>query len=325
MAGYYSPYPAGSSHHWHQYSPYVPPHYGYQSAGYSPFNSYEPHPAAFYQTPGQPPVPLDGAPVPFPPPYPPFFTPMHYATRLGGTPATVPLDPSQTPIWPQNTPLPGPTLVCQPAVVSPVPPPPPPVWESGTFPPVYLGAQVPLRLHPSLTFNPLDVTEPVLQWDIIQKPELARVVSGRRILLPVKFNEPAVTPKVDKIYITTQQPYLTYWMERWGPIVLEKADITVRDVLDAIHDYWQIPLTRTEKKEIQAVDSNKEVMKNVRNHRIAQSYDGLPCVLEQEGYKRSDVLGPFRRFQGMKIILFGDRSWKVYFGLLPGPVPNICF
>lgn len=186
-------------------------------------------------------------------------------------------------------------------------------------------AGIPIRLHPHLIFNPVDPSVPVLMWDIVQAAELARVVGGRGLLVPLDLKASATTPKTKMMYVSSDTPYLEYWMKRWGPILIEKTDeIKVRDLLDAIHEYFQQPLVEQDVEALEA--SSPENMERVRiaaGFRIRQSYDMLPAVSACQGLRRSDVLGGLRRFQGMRVVIFGDRTWKVYLSLSMGPVPDL--
>lgn len=180
-------------------------------------------------------------------------------------------------------------------------------------------------MHPHVIINPIDPSVPVLQWDVIHAPELARVVGGRGLLVALDLKASATTPKAKKMFITSDTPYLEYWMNRWEPIVIEKNDdIKVRDVLDAIHEYFQKPLTDEDIDALEASSpGNMRAVRVAAGFRIRQSYDYLPAVSANRGYRRSDALGGLRRFQGLRVVVFANRTWKVYLSLTMGPVPDL--
>ncbi|KAF6764058.1 hypothetical protein DFP72DRAFT_1163941 [Ephemerocybe angulata] len=201
----------------------------------------------------------------------------------------------------------------------------PPVFEAGTFPAQPLGADIPVRLHHHIIFNPIDLSVPVLQWDIIQPAELARVVGGRGLLGFLNLKAPATTPGCKRMYITSDTPYLEFWMRRWGPVIIERDDnIKIVDVLDAIHHYFLQPLTDDDIDELEdASPHNMGTVRLASNYRMRESYETLPGVTAQLGLKRSDALGGLRRFQGLRAVVFDDGTWKVYLALATGPVPDI--
>lgn len=202
-------------------------------------------------------------------------------------------------------------------------PPLPTFWEPGTFPVEPLGTIVPLRIHPHLIFNPLDPLIPVLQWDILHRAEQARVFTGRQLIVPVDLKAQAIMPNVRKIYITTDHPILQTWMESWGPIMIEKPKITICDILDTIYEYFQQPLTRGEYRRIKAATpENLASLVYAAHHRANDAYELYSCGLAA-GFKRIDAMGGHRRFQGLRPVVFQDNTWKLFLGILPGPVPRV--
>ncbi|KAH6918479.1 hypothetical protein BKA70DRAFT_1247344 [Coprinopsis sp. MPI-PUGE-AT-0042] len=236
-------------------------------------------------------------------------------------------DPSVTPVWPpeqvqaslMNLHDPSIHALSQPLVV-------PQKFEGGTFPPQPLGGLVPIRIHAQLVLNPIDINDPILQWDIVQHPDISRALSPRRVMLPVAMNSLAVTPGSRNLYITSDWDFLQYWMDpkRWGPVILQQGtDVTVQDLLEAIHAYFQQPLTEGEEEEIKAQAGGREKLKDAWRQRVQDSYEALPAISAQYGYVRSDVLGRFRRWQGLRAVVFANGSWKLYLRLLPGPAPDL--
>lgn len=228
-------------------------------------------------------------------------------------PACTPAASPHTQLWPQQ-----PQLYFTPAVAST---PLPPVWEPGTFPPEPLGISVPLHVHPHLTPNPLDPSIPTLLWDVIHPPELARIYSGRHLLLPVDLKAKAVRPMASELYITSDHPVLASWMTTWGPIMVRNSDITLCDVLDAIYTYLQEPLKPQDMERLKSVPGNEANVQYAAHQRATDSYD-LYSVTMKSGFRRVDVLGGHRMFMGLRPVVFQDNTWKLYLSLRPGPVPR---
>jgi hypothetical protein len=180
---------------------------------------------------------------------------------------------------------------------------------------------VPLHLHPHLTPNPLDPSIPTLLWDVIHPPELARIYSGRHLLLPVDLNAKAVRPMASELYITSDHPVLALWMTIWGPIMVRNPDITLCDVLDAIYKYLREPMKPEEMELLKSVPGNEANIQYAAHQRATDSYD-LYSVTMKSGFRRVDVLGGHRMFMGLRPVVFQDNTWKLYLSLRPGPVPR---
>ncbi|KAF9078779.1 hypothetical protein BDP27DRAFT_28819 [Rhodocollybia butyracea] len=344
----------------------------HRSTGAPTPGSSSPHHSSgsFDDNPPPPPTqPNTGADHPPPPPPRPNFVPVaapmvppvihyHYMVPTPA-PAPVPQAQFQIPLWP--TPVAAPSILLQPVVG------PPPVWEPGTFPVSRLGDAVPLRVHPNLLYNPMNPSFPVLQWDVVLRPEQARIMTGKQLVRKPSLGEEAVVSitqqelgqpsagsgsggegKIKNVWIESETPILAWWMQHWGPIIIEKSEITVRDVLDAIHAYLSVPLTNGDYKRVTGVQTQTEginfgnVMR-LRSARRLRATNG--CELrsvalkgraldgwlarsmgaepgESSIYCRSDVLGNVRRFLGVRPVVYSDGSWKLLLGLGPGPVPK---
>ncbi|KAF9013914.1 hypothetical protein BDQ17DRAFT_1341718 [Cyathus striatus] len=199
---------------------------------------------------------------------------------------------------------------------------PPSDWTPGTFPALPYGSPVPFYVHPHLIYNPNNPSVPVLQWDILHSAEVARIFTGRHSVIPVDLKAEAIFPVVNKVYIVTDHPILARWMERWGPIVAEADRITVRDVLDAIHEYFEQPLTRRDIQTIKAIPGNYTDLVYAAHRRVAEAYQ-LTTLGLRTGFRRLDAIGGHRRFQGLRPVVYQNRTWKLFLGLLPGPVPAV--
>ena len=221
-----------------------------------------------------------------------------------------------TPAWPPSTPIHG------------IPGPRPNElglpywWEPGTFPVQPFNTIVPLRLHPHIIFNPINPTIPILQWDILHRAEQARIYTGRQVIVSVDLGSQAVLPNVSKVYISSDHHLLASWMESWGPIMVEKPKVTIRDILDAIYEYFQKPLTRKDFQRINETPYNAARLTISAHKRARDSYE-LYSVSLESGFRRVDIMGSHRRFQGLRPVIFQDNTWKLFLGLLPGPVPLV--
>lgn len=229
--------------------------------------------------------------------------------------------PSATPVWP-ICPTPRTTFIPVANLELEIPQ----MMEPGIFPAQPLGTPVPsrsLRLHPCIIYNPINPSIPILQWDILHRPEHARVYTGRQLIVPLDLQAEAVMPEVKEVYIDSDNAMLAYWMKIWGPIIIKKDKIVIRDVLDAIYEYFQEPLKKRDLRKIKEVPGNYDNLLLAAQWRIKDSYDQLPEVAYGVGFKRVDVMGAERRFQGLRSVLFLDNTWKVFLGLLSGPVPRV--
>ncbi|KAF8643214.1 hypothetical protein AX16_009156 [Volvariella volvacea WC 439] len=197
-------------------------------------------------------------------------------------------------------------------------------WEPGVYPLVPRGTPVPIHLEKHLVYNGIDANSPLLQWDVLHAAESARIYNGRQKLVPCDLAAPATDPGVSKIWIESDHPMLKYWMQRWGPIMVEKPEgavVSVCDVLDGIWQYLQQPLTRKD-YEINNLTPANVTRLSLAAHQRAQQSAGLPDVNLQAGFLRVDVLGTDRRFQGLRVVVEDNNVWKLYMGLLPGPLPG---
>ncbi|KAF7362463.1 hypothetical protein MVEN_00593900 [Mycena venus] len=159
----------------------------------------------------------------------------HLATHFMNIPTA-----ANTPAWPCQPPIPVEDgVVALPADTL--------HWTPGTFPPQPFGTPVPLHIHPTLIPNPVNPTIPQLQWDLIHFPEQARLYTGRGIVKKPNLNDTAVFPSAEKIWICADEvncPILAYWMQIWGPIIVEAKSIKIVDILDQVHKYFTARLSR---------------------------------------------------------------------------------
>ncbi|KAF8163392.1 hypothetical protein B0H34DRAFT_695291 [Crassisporium funariophilum] len=191
-------------------------------------------------------------------------------------------------------------------------------WNLPPPPPV-------ICLHPQLAYNSFDISSPQIIWDIINPPDYAGVRSDphlhKRWTVP-DFDGEAFKPSVKKIWVLSDHPVLAYWIDRWGPITIESAKITIREVLQGIYNYLRVPLTRRDLGQIKSIPGNRDALRSTRAHRARDSYE-VESVVLGFGYRRVDVIGGHRRWQGVRIVVLEDNTWRLFLGLLPGPVAKV--
>ncbi|KAJ7478577.1 hypothetical protein B0H11DRAFT_2194187 [Mycena galericulata] len=230
--------------------------------------------------------------------------------------------PGNTPVWPEQPHVPlSENVAVVPADTL--------HWTPGTFPPLPFGTPVPFHIHPSLIPNPLNPTIPQLQWDVLHAPEQARLYTGRGIIKNPNLKDTVVFPVAEKIWICADEDclILAYWMQMWGPIVVEKEKgAKIIDILDAIRAYFMVPLTRRDFR----------VIRNSRSPINPSPYAPLKCAaikraddaydlrdISTQEFKRIDVLGAFRQWGGVRPVVFHDGTWRLFLNLLPYSVPRV--
>jgi hypothetical protein len=115
-------------------------------------------------------------------------------------------------------------------------------------------------------------------------------------------------------------------MNIWGPIIVDKKGAKIIDILDAVRAYFMRPLTRADFRLIRSSRSPLnprplDPLSRAAMERAGESYELFD--LSMNHFKRIDVLGEFRRWGGVRPVLFQDGRWKLFLTLLPGPVPGV--
>lgn len=182
-----------------------------------------------------------------------------------------------------------------------------------------------LRLHYHLCYNPHNSRlDAEILWDIILPPQFARVWARtffRRWKSP-DLSQAALEPSVETVWILSDHTALAYWMNRWGPIIVRSESVTIGDILQAIYTFLRVPLTPEDLRDISSVPGNRKSLRFARAQRAKDSHE-LESVVIAHGYKRVDVLGGHRKFHGMRVVVLPDRTWRLYVGFCPGPVPRM--
>ncbi|KAF8076191.1 hypothetical protein FPV67DRAFT_401982 [Lyophyllum atratum] len=300
----------------------------------TPWTQPQSMPAFFACTPIWPSTPAVPLAMPQTTPWtqPPYIPPLPPRPPVWPTTPVVPLAMPQTTPWtqPQCIPVLPACMPCTPvwpaAPVVPLAIPCANAWqfrfpenlEPGTFPAVPFGTPVPIRIHPVLVYNPVNPAIAALEWDISHRAEQARKLTGRQVLVTPDLSGPATVPVTSQIWIYSDHALLASWMESWGPIIIERADISARDVLDAIFEYMRKPLTNEDVLRVRMGGGMTNLERSARL-RIRDGHE-LRAVARRNGYMRVDVLGGHRKFLGLRAEVYPDRTWKVFMGLRPGPV-----
>ncbi|PPQ93269.1 hypothetical protein CVT25_015267 [Psilocybe cyanescens] len=223
-----------------------------------------------------------------PPPNAWQMTPTAWPTTLG--PGGIPRHPYTPLMWYQP------------------PPPPPPVPT--------------LELNAQLSINYENPASPWIFWDIIHPPEIYARLYDRPFLHRVApdFKEPAFTTCIRKVRVVSAHPVLSYWINRWGILSIKSENMTIADVLNGIYKYLRELLTPDDIFRINSVPGNQKSLHYALNQRAKDTAE-VEAVVIAQGYRRVDVLGGHRRFQGLHMQFPPEGSWQLCLFLLPGPVP----
>lgn len=315
------------------YLPYYDHHTPLQ--GYYPQSPY-PFTPAYPQTPYAHPTPQgyrpQPSPYPFTPVYPQNFYPFRYqapqtlaSAEASGQPPVFNNGP-RAPTWP-NTEA---QLNSGPRV---------PTWTN-TEAQLNIDPRVPLppstesrqpsdifdiQLHSELWWN-LYWTENSLGiiWDVTLNPSVARLASPRFIFVDPNSEAPAIRTqrRYTKIELSTDHPYLAYYMRKWGPISVSETNPTILQLLEAIHEYLKTPLTEEDYRWFSSQPQNVERLNVSRESRVRDGFDAVYGAAIQGPFRRSDTLGGHRRFLGIRVVKLQDEILTLHFNLGPGPVPR---
>ncbi|KAF9264997.1 hypothetical protein L218DRAFT_986580 [Marasmius fiardii PR-910] len=254
-----------------------------------------------HSTPYNPYTPLPTSYSPYLyPPYLPSFTPQPYPTLFPYSQyrGPQPLPPYATPIAPVQVSL---TINTSPWL-----PPTSRLPEYALPADTPLGAaSVPLpppqpsfvSLHPDIFALGGGLT--ALNWDLLYPPtpEYAKLISPPTPYARPSFSDPAFSSPMTAVKVhlrSSSHPVLAYWMDIWGPFTIDGVP-TVGSLLGVIYDYLHQSLTSEELDLLVSTPENKENVVKAKQVRVRE---GCELVLEEEGYKRLDVLGMHRKFAG---------------------------
>lgn len=191
-------------------------------------------------------------------------------------------------------------------------------WTPGTWPPTpWDMTPVPIRLSPCIIPNPGNPDLPQIVWDITQNPIRAQRITGAHTIIPLasRMGEQAVVPAVQEIHIATQNPIV---QQMWGNISLQTVSAaTIWDLLHAIYEYFQTPLTYAEVGYLQSLDPNNYDVLVAAWRARCNVTPSLPGFEAAQGLKRADLLGDQRAFWGMWVSIDdAQNSWYLNLGLV---------
>jgi len=187
-----------------------------------------------------------------------------------------------------------------------------------------------LKPNRALCINRMKLDDPDLVWNIVHYPDHARL-KDRRVIkhyLKPDLDAPAVNPPVTKIWVVSDHPVLSHWMQNcWGHISVKAEEgktVVVTDVLYAIYAYMRIKLTKQDMEHAKQTPGNEKKIRASGYDRIKESYE-IDAIGREIGCVRADVVGHHRRFGGVHIVYHptDPQQWRLVLSLLPGPTPII--
>ena len=158
---------------------------------------------------------------------------------------------------------------------------------------------------------------PHLVWDISQSPSATRRITGAHTIISAqpRLKEQATVPGTLEVYIALQASII---QELWGPIKISKQTmVTAWDILYAIYDYFQTPLTHAEVDFLSGLHPDN--YPRLVDAWIARCNvtPALPGFEARQGLKRVDLLGDKRCWWGCWIdIDQASGSWYLNLGLV---------
>ncbi|EPQ51725.1 hypothetical protein GLOTRDRAFT_48150 [Gloeophyllum trabeum ATCC 11539] len=130
-----------------------------------------------------------------------------------------------------------------------------------------------------------------------------------------EFEKPATAPPVNKVVVVCDLGKVS---SLWPPIEIERANpVTVWDIMHAIYEFFQKPMTQREVDYVSAIEpGNYEMLCEAFYKRIYDS-SNIPEWERLRGIKRVDVLGDRRVWWGLWITYNPDDTWQLNLGLMP--------
>jgi len=265
--------------------------------------------------PDHPPNPTpagNGVPTPryYPPPLPPW-APHHYVWEFPtGHLAWSPY-PQFNPTIPHSF---GPWAATPHTGGHPLPGP-MPQWTPGTWPPLDWAHDVPIRLSPHIIPNPNNRHLPLIDWNVTKHPSTAKRLTPNHVVVDMSsiWEHPATHTNARMIVVTCDVGYMS---TLWGPVVIDQSGpVTLRDLFEAIYQYFQVPLTYPEVQYICNLHpSNLRRMTDAYYHWCRESF-ALPGWEAWQGLKRADVLGDRKHWWGVWISS-RHGAWWLNLGLM---------
>ena len=167
---------------------------------------------------------------------------------------------------------------------------------------------------------------PWLDWDIRMPPTLAKRYTARETVAGIsdKFGEVATHPPVTRLevlYTTAVPAMLNYW----GAITVDAGEggtVTVGAILDAVHDFFQVPLRQAEAAELKYANPAEWRAMSSAFRKRCRDYPAIVDVTYKQGMRRVDVLADRYKWWGMWVHWNPDGSWYLNLGLVPKNLPR---
>ena len=168
---------------------------------------------------------------------------------------------------------------------------------------------------------------PWLDWDIRMPPSMAKRITAREVVvsnISDKLKEVATHPPTSRLtiaYNTAVPGLLNYW----GPISVDKGEggtVTVGDVLDAVFDFFQVPLTYAEWQELKRTHAAEFSVMTRAFVKRCREYPAIPEKIYEEGMKRIDALTDRYKWWGMWVQWNPDGSWYLNLGTVSKRPPR---
>lgn len=144
---------------------------------------------------------------------------------------------------------------------------------------------------------------PYIDWDLTQFPSTARRCISQHSHETPAFDGPAIFPPTQLITISyADAPALMHWEKQWGPIFARGQGLhpaTVENVLDAIHHYFNQPLTHADHASM--TGHTWGITCDAYYRRLPRS-PNLGAYDAHRGALRVDVLNGATKFSGLQCV-----------------------
>lgn len=176
-----------------------------------------------------------------------------------------------------------------------------PQWTPGPWPSLDWASDIPIRLSPYIIPNPNNAYLPLINWNVTKHPSTAKRLTPNHVIVDMAsiWGHTVTHTEAQTIVVTCDIGHMS---TLWGPIVVNHSKpVTLRDLFEAIYQYFQVPLTYPEVQYI--CDLNPS-----NYHRLADAYYqrcresmALPGWEARQGFRRADVLGDRKHWWGVWI------------------------
>ncbi|KAF9234745.1 hypothetical protein BU15DRAFT_52219, partial [Melanogaster broomeanus] len=190
-----------------------------------------------------------------------------------------------------------------------------PHWTPGTWPPLDWPHNIPIHLSPHLIPNPINAHLPQINWDVTKSPATATRLTPNHVNVGLEsiLGQAITYPEAKKVFVMCDVGHMS---ALWHPIRINQTrKVTIRDLFDAIYQYFQTPLTHPEVEYIRGLDRNNyHVLEDAYRRRCRES-TSLPGWEARQGLRRVDCLGDRKHWWGVWITQQGG-TWVLNLGLI---------